>query len=116
MKTITLIFLCLTLTTAAGLAEDYHLVVRQVFDGSAAERSPLYVLLLPNHNPVIFKTFDSKDMENVIGSCLLSGSVLRYDPNPDIEIPTGRPTEAQIQSLADYCKKKGISLIVSPTA
>jgi len=122
MKTITLILLVVTLNAMAVLANDYpvldkdvHLVVRKIADGSA-EESPLYVLLLPNHNPVIFKTFDSKDMERIIGDCLASGSVLHYDPNPDIEIPTGRPTKAQIQALTDYCKKKGISLVVSPTA
>ena len=123
MKTITLIFLVVILNSMAVLARDYpildkdvHLAVRAVLDGSASERSPLYVLLLPDHNPVIFKTFDSKDMERVIGHCLAPGSVLHYDPNPDIELPTGRPTNAQIQALTDYCKKKGITLIVSLTS
>ena len=123
MKTITLILLIVTLNAVVVLAKDYpvldkdvHLVVRAIADGSAGEGSPLYVLLLPDHNPVIFKTFDSRDMERVIGDCLAPGSVLHYDPNPDIEIPTGRPTSAQIQALKDYCKKKGISFIVSLTS
>jgi hypothetical protein len=122
MKKTILAVLCLTLTAAVGLAKDYpvldkdvHMAVRVIADGSAAEASPIYVLLLPDHNPVIFKTFDSKDMERVIRDCLSSGSVLHYDPNPDIETPTGRPTSAQIQALTDYCKKQGISFIVSPT-
>ncbi len=120
VKKIILILFGLTLTTAATLAKDYpvldkdvHLVVRAIADGSAGEHSPFYVLLLPDHNPVIFKTFDSKDMERVIGTCLAAGSILHYDPNPDIETPTGVPTSAQIQLLTDFCKKKGISLVVS---
>ena len=111
-----------TLNAAVVSAKDYpvldkdvHLVVRDIADGSASERSPLYVLLLPDHNPVIFKTFDSKDMERVIGHCLASGSILHYDPNPDIEVPTRRPTREQMQSLTDFCKKKGISFVVSMT-
>jgi hypothetical protein len=123
MKKTILAVLCLTLTAAVGLAKDYpvldkdvHLVVRSIADGSAAEASPIYVLLLPDHNPVIFKTFDSKDMEQVIRACLASGSVLHYDPNPDIEVPTGSPTRAQIQALKDYCNKLGITFLVSQTA
>jgi hypothetical protein len=123
MKKTILAVLCLTLTVAVGLAKDYpvldkdvHMAVRALADGSAAEASPIYVLLLPNHNPVIFKTFDSKDMERVIRDSLASGSVLHYDPNPDIEIPTGHPTSAQIQALRDFCKKLGITFVVSLTA
>jgi hypothetical protein len=118
MKTITLIILVVTLNAMAVLARDYpvldkdvHLVVREIADGSAAEASPLYVLLLPDHNPVIFKTFDSKDMEGVIRAGLASGSILHFDPDPLLK----RPTDAQIQSLTDYCKKIGITLIVSLT-
>jgi hypothetical protein len=121
-KTILAVF-CLILTAAVGFAKDYpvldkdvHMAVRAIADGSAAEASPIYVLLLPDHNPVIFKTFDSKDMERVIRDCLASGSVLHYDPNPDIEVPTGRPTSAQIQALKDFCKKLGITFVVSQTA
>jgi hypothetical protein len=120
MKTVTSILLILALNSVVALAGDYpvldkdvHLVVRDIADGAAGDHSPLYVLLLPDHNPVIFKTFDSPDMERVIGACLASGSVLHYDPNPDIEVPTGRPTSTQIEALRSYCKKKGISFIVS---
>jgi hypothetical protein len=123
MKKIIHVLFCLTLTAAAGLAKDYpvldkdvHMAVRAIADGSAAEASPIYVLLLPDHNPVIFKTFDSKGMERVIRDCLASGSVLHYDPNPDIEVPTGRPTSAQLQELKDFCKKLGITFVVSQTA
>ena len=115
MKTITLILLCITLTTAAAWAKDYpvldkdvHLAVREIFDGSAAERSPLYVLLLPDHNPVIFKTFDSKDMERVIRDCLAPGSVLYFNGTPGIV----RPTDAQVLSLKDFCKSVGITLVL----
>jgi hypothetical protein len=118
MKRTILAVLCLTLTAAVGLAKDYpvldkdvHLVVRSIADGSAAETSPLYVLLLPHHNPVIFKTFDSKDMEGVIQVWLASGSILHFDPDPLLK----QPTDAQIQSLTVFCKKLGITLIVSLT-
>ncbi len=92
MNTMTLILLFVTLNAVVVLAKDYpvldkdvHLVVRDIADGSAGEHSPFYVLLLPDHNPVIFKTFDSRDMERVIGDCLASGSALHYDRNPDMK-------------------------------
>ena len=118
MKTITLIILVVTLNAMTVLAGDYHvldkdvhLVVREIADVSATEASPLYVLLLPDHNPVIFKTFDSRDMEGVIQNGLASGSILHFDPDPLLK----RPTDAQIQSLTDCCKKLGITLVVSLT-
>lgn len=118
MKTITLILLIAALNAVVVSAKDYpvldkdvHLVVRDIADGAAGEHSPFYVLLLPDNNPVIFETFDSKDMEGVIGTCLASGSVVHFDPDPVI----GHPTRAQIQGLTDYCKKKGIRLVVSMT-
>ena len=66
---------------------------------------------------MVYKTFDSKDMELDIGVLIRSGiitpgSVLHFDPKPDLE----RPTDVQIQSLTDYCKKLGITLVVSLTA
>ena len=41
-----------------------------------------------------------------------TGSVLHFDPQPTLE----RPTEKQIQALKDFCKKLGITLVVSETA
>ena len=122
MKTITLILLCITLTTAAALAKDYHLVTTQLRGAPASGTPPelpvVYVLLAPDKtgqlNPMVYKTFDSKDMELDIGGLIRSGiiapgSVLVFDPNARLE----RPTDAQIQSLTDYCKKLGITLVVS---
>jgi hypothetical protein len=125
MKTITLVLLCITLTTAAAWSKDYHLVTTQLRGGPAsdtpAEFPVVYVLLAPDItgklNPLVYKTFDSKDMEQDIGVLIRSGiiapgSVLHFDPMPDLE----RPTDVQIQSLTDYCKKLGITLVVSFTA
>jgi hypothetical protein len=119
MKTITLILLCITLTTAATFAKDYHLVTTQLRDAPASGKFPVvYVLLAPDItgqlNPMVYKTFDSKEMELDIGALIRSGiiapgSVLVFDPNARLE----RPTDAQIQSLTDYCKKLGITLVVS---
>jgi hypothetical protein len=125
MKKIILVLFCLTLTTAATFAKDYHLVTT-VLRGAPASGTPaefpiVYVLLAPDItgqlNPMVYKTFDSKDMELDIGVLIRSGiiapgSVLHFDPKPDLE----RPTDAQIQSLTDYCKKLGITLVVSQTA
>ena len=124
MKTIILVLFCLTLTTAAW-AKDYHLVTTPLrgapASGTPAEFPVVYVLLAPDItgqlNPLVYKTFDSKDMELDIGVLIRSGiiapgSVLHFDPKPDLEFPT----EAQIQALKDYCKKLGISLVVTPTA
>ena len=125
MKTITLILCCLALTTAAASAKDYHLVTTQLrgapASGSPAQFPVVYVLLAPDRtgqlNPLVYQTFDSRDMELDIGvltrsGIIAPGSVLHFDPKPDLE----RPTEAQIQSLKDYCKKLGITLVVSQTA
>ena len=104
MKTITLILLFLALNTAVVLAKDYKLVARAVYDSPATNSSTVYVLLLPDDNPVVFQTFDSKAMESVIRQCVPSGSVLYII----IDRQMKGPTEAQGQALRDYCKKIGI--------
>jgi hypothetical protein len=124
MKTITLILLCITLTTSTAWAKDCHLVTTQLrgapASGTPAEIPVVYVLLAPDItgqiSPTVYKTFDSRDMELDIGVLIRSGiispgSVLHFDPKPDLE----RPTDAQIQSLKDYCTKLGITLVVSMT-
>jgi len=114
MKTFTLILSCLTLNAAVVRADDFHLVQTQVQDASApgvpVESLTVYVLILPEHRPQVFKTFDSKPMEETILN-LSRGSRLHYDGNA---LMTSPPV-TQIQALTAYCKKKGISLIVSPT-
>jgi hypothetical protein len=124
MKKIILVLCCLTLTTGATLAKDYHLVTTQLRGAPAsskpAEFPVVYVLLFSGEkgkiHPLVYTKFDSQDMRldirNLIGHGIDPGSVLRFDPTPDLE----RPTDAQIQSLTDYCKKLGITLVVSPTA
>jgi hypothetical protein len=124
MKKIILVLLCLTLTTAAAWAKDYNLLPTQLrgapASGTPAEFPVVYVLLAPDItgqlNPLVYKTFDSRDMELDIGVLIRSGiiapgSVLHFDPKQDLE----QPTHAQIQSLKDYCKKLGITLVVGQT-
>jgi len=128
MKTITLILLCLALNTMIVCAEDFHLVQTIAYDStllpaSAPATNSIYVLLLPLHegakvhiNPVVLKKFDAKKIGQIIGGAvsrgfLPSGSVLHFDPSPEME----HPPEAEIRALADYCKKAGITLIVSLT-
>jgi hypothetical protein len=131
MKTLALIFLCLTLNTAVVWSADIHYVQTQYHTGSTSgtpvvEDFPVYVLLVPNEygyiSPVVFKTFDSKDMGLFISDLathgsVARGSVLHYDPMPEFapSMMKFQPTEAQIQALTDYCKKLGITLVVSGT-
>jgi hypothetical protein len=125
MKKTILVLLCLTLTTAATLAKDYHLVTTQLRGAPASGTPPefpvVYVLLAPDIsgqlNPMVYKAFDSKDMELDIGLLVRSGiiapgSVLHFDPKPDL----ARPSDAQIQAFRDFCKKLGITLAVRPTS
>jgi hypothetical protein len=121
MKTIALILLCTMMTTAAARAKDYHLVTTQLrgapASGTPAEFPVVYVLLCSGENglpvPSVYTKFDSEDMRldirNSIGHGIAPGSVLHFDSAPDLQ----RPTDAQIQSLTDYCKKLGITFVVS---
>src|SRR5580704_10283316 len=98
MKTIILVLFYLTLTAAAALAKDYHLVPTQLRGAAAAGKPPqfpvVYVLLAPDItgklNPMVYQTFDSKDMELDIALLIRSGiiakgSVLHLDLQPDLE-------------------------------
>jgi beta-lactamase regulating signal transducer with metallopeptidase domain len=102
------------LITALDSAEDFHLVQTQVQDASGPgvplESLTVYALVLPGHSPQIFKTFDSRPMEEAIGN-LPRGSFLYYDRNALMD-PTPR---AQLGALMAFCQMKGISLILSPT-
>ena len=124
MRKIILVLFCLALTTAATFAKDYHLITTQLrgapASGTPAEFPVVYVLLFSNENgfavPLVYTKFDSEDkrsdIRGLIGHGIAPGSVLHFDPKPDLE----RPTDAQIQSLTDYCKKLGITLVVGLTA
>jgi hypothetical protein len=129
MKTITLIILCLTLNAVIVCAEDFHLVETipygdTLVPSGAPATNSIYVLLLPIHtgakvviNPVVLKTFDAKEIGQIIGGAvarglLPSGSILHIDPSPQME----GPPEVQIKALTDYCKKIGITVKVSGTA
>jgi hypothetical protein len=123
MKTIALVLLCITLTTATAWAKDYHLVTTQLrgapASGTPAEFPVVYVSLYSTEDgfpvPLVYAKFDSEDMRldirALVGHGIAPGSVLHFDPTPDLK----RPTDAEIQSLTDYCKKLGISLVVGKT-
>jgi hypothetical protein len=116
MKTIIVIVFCLLLNTLTSSAKDFHLVARYVYDDSTTwtNRETVFILLLPDNQPVVFKTFDSNDMKRVISDGLPSGSGLYFDydmnltlgPNPLLKIPT----ETQMKRFIAFCKKKGITL------
>jgi hypothetical protein len=118
MKTITFILLCITLTTTAAWANDYHLVATQLRGAPASDKPAkfqvVYVLLnsMPNAvgypAPLVYAKFDSEDIRSDIRS-IPAGSVLHFDPSP--LLPS--PPDAEMQSLKAYCKKLGISLVVS---
>jgi hypothetical protein len=119
MKTLTLSFLCLTLTTAFAWAADYHLVQTFIVDsvvpaGVIADKAGLtvYVLVPPDKSSraVVFKTFDSKTIEARL-SDLPRGSMVHYEPDPrGPQVPS-----AQLEALKTCCAKKGIGLSVSNT-
>jgi hypothetical protein len=123
MKKFILVLFCLTLTIAASFAKDYHLVTTELrgapVSGTPARHPVVYVLLSSDANdfpnPLVYAQFDSEDMRldirALIGHGIAPGSVLHFDPTPLLEYPT----DAQIQSLKDYCKKLGITLVVSLT-
>jgi hypothetical protein len=107
------------LTAAAASGKDYYLVTTQLHGapavGTPAQLPVVYVLLLPDGkgviHPSVYTTFDSKDMEDGIRN-IAPGSILYFNPTPVLE----HPPAAQVQALADFCKKLGITLVVSQTA
>jgi hypothetical protein len=113
MKKIILILGCFTLTATVGLAADYHLVQTYIVDADATTNRvarAVYVLAPPDSSTraVVFRTFDSKEMEAWLSS-LPHDSVVHYDA--DGFMP---PAEsAKFEALKTSCEKKGIRFIVS---
>jgi hypothetical protein len=113
MKKIILILCCLTLTAAVGWAADYHLVQTYIVDSDATTNRvarAVYVLIPPDTSTraVVFKTFDSKEMEARLSS-LPHDSAIHYDADgfmPPVE-------SAKLETLKTCCQKKGISFIQS---
>ena len=124
MKKLILFLFCLTLTTAAW-AKDCHLVATTLRDKRASGTPPevpvVYVLLFSNEdgfpNPLVYTKFDSEDMRldirSLIGHGIAPGSVLHFDTAQAMTM--NRPTDAEIKSFTDYCKKLGISFVVTLT-
>jgi hypothetical protein len=128
MKFIAIIFTALAISTLSVCAEDFHLVQTIAYDdtllpASAPATNSIYVLLLPLHegakvhiNPVVLKKFDGKEIGMIIGGAvskgfLPSGCVLHVDPSPEMV----SPPDAEVKILTDYCKKIGITVVVSST-
>lgn len=120
MKTLTIILFCFTLGTMSGWADDFHLVQTVAYGDTLAPAGKLatnsiYVLLLPIHmgtnvviNPVVLRHFDPTEIGKIIGGAvtrgfLPAGSILHFDPSPQLE----GPPDDQVRSLIDYCKKMG---------
>jgi hypothetical protein len=129
MKIIAIIFTALVLNTLPVLADDVHLVQTIAFGdrmlpANTSATNSIYVLLLPLHesgkvhiNPVVLKKFDGKEIGRIIEGAvsrgyLPSGSVLHVDPSPEMV----SPPDAEVKILTDYCKKIGITVVVSFTA
>lgn len=111
MKTIILVLIGIALNTTVARCDDVQLVETAIY-GEPATNS-IYVLLLPLHdggavhiNPVVLRTFDAKEIEQILGGAVKLGflprrSILHVDPSPVMEFP---PAE-QVKALTDYCKK-----------
>jgi hypothetical protein len=118
MKKIILILFCLTLNAMNVWAVDFHLRQTQISDayapGVPLESSTVYVLVGPGNPPQVFKTVDSKPMEDCIKDIIPSkGGVLYYDGSGPG--PMANPTRAQLNALSAYCRGRNISFIESPT-
>jgi hypothetical protein len=128
MKIIAIIFTALAMSTLSLRADEIHLVQTIAFGDSmlpanGPATNSIYVLLLPLHesgkvhiNPVVLKKFDGKEIGRIIeGSVsrgmLPGGSVLHVDPSPEMALPP----DAEVKVLADYCKKIGVTAVVSRT-
>jgi len=113
MKKIILILICLTLTAAAGWAEDYHMMQSQVADEvpmhGSVDSATVYVLVCPDHHIYVFRAFYSHEMEE-IAKHFPSGSVLHYDGNA----LAAQPKQAELDKLTAFCKSKGIVFQISP--
>jgi len=129
MKIIAIIFTALAISTLSVCAEDFHLVQTIAYGdtllpASAPATNSIYVLLLPLHdgakvhiNPVVLKKFDAKEIGRIIEGAvsrgfLPRGSVLHVDPSPQM-VP---PPDAEVKTLTDYCKRIGVTVVVSLTA
>ena len=96
-------------TNAEKGAKVYHLVQTYIVDGQDSPNTTVLTafILAPTDNskrPVVFKTFDSKGMEEWL-SGLPSGSIVIYDT--DGFEPVVEP--AKIKALKACCQKKGVS-------
>jgi hypothetical protein len=129
MKAIILVLVAIALNITIARCDDVHLVETAMHGdvlapaGEAATNS-IYVLLLPLHeggtvhiNPVVLRTFDAKELGNILSGVVRLGylprnSILHIDPSPVMKFPP----DDQVKALKDYCKEIGITVEVSGTA
>src|ERR1039457_5582430 len=117
MKTITHILFCLILTTVAVRAEDFHMVQAPIQDELATNNAfpipSVYVLVLSN-DAVVFKTFDSREMELTIARLVESGSI---PPGSVLHVDgpgyLNGPSYEQSLAFRDFCIRIGIKLGVT---
>ncbi len=116
MKKLTLIWLCLTLTTAFALAADYHLFQTQMVDGEPTERPGLtgkfppgvWVLIQPDgKQPLVFQKFDSPLMEARLRE-LPRNRVIHIHASPVLRDPI---SSAQWESFKTFCQKSGFKFV-----
>jgi hypothetical protein len=128
MKIIILVLIGIALNTTVARCDDVHLVETAIYGDSMVPRgepatNSIYVLLLPLHeggavhiNPVVLRTFDAKEIGQILGGAvklgfLPRGSVLHIDPSPVMKFPP----EDQIKILTDHCKEIGLTVEESST-
>jgi hypothetical protein len=131
MKKTMLIFLCLILQIELSWSATIS-IRQQWLRGDVVEdcsKSPvIYVLLLPGAEantgekgkifPLVFTTFDSQYMEDVISGSVKAGEIktgdtIRYEAQPT---ELRQPSQAQMEGLKAVCKKLGIKLEIAGTA
>lgn len=129
MKTIILVFVCIALNIVIARCDEVHLVETSMYGDVMVPRGDLatnsiFVLLLPLHeggavhiNPVVLRTFDAKEIGQILSGAvklgfLPRGSVLHIDPSPVMKFPP----EDQVKVLKDKCKEIGLTVEVSDTA
>jgi hypothetical protein len=125
MKKFTLTCLCLALTTAFALADDYRLIRTQMVDGEQTERNgvvagmaltgkvppTVYVLIRRDgQDPLVFQQFDSKLMEgHLILLRLRAGSLTVHFHASALIEPS--PTAAEWDSFKTFCQKHYITFV-----
>jgi hypothetical protein len=142
MKTLLLICVCVTMLTQCLMSAEIYIWQEGVRDDGAKDDSSeqlVYVLMYPVTNgiikPIVFKQFDSKQMEDTITFAvkfgdIKAGSTLVYYNLPSRsvslnstssfvgsalqKIPDWAPSEEKRKGFEAFCRKLGLTFIVGP--